>query len=73
MPNRNAKSNFGPVVVPADAYFMMGDNRDNSEDSRYIGFVPREKLIARATRVLVSADIIDHWQPRLERTASRLR
>jgi signal peptidase I len=72
MPNRNAKSNFGPVVVPADAYFMMGDNRDNSEDSRYIGFVPRELLIGRAGRVLVSADIKDNWKPRFERTIQPL-
>ena len=73
LPGLASRSSFGPVTVPKDQYLMLGDNRDNSEDSRYIGLVPREKLIARATRVLVSADIIDHWQPRPERTASVLR
>lgn len=63
---------FGPLEVPPDSYFMLGDNRDNSEDSRFIGFVPRSKLIGRAERTLVSADIKGSWLPRLERTWARL-
>ncbi|WP_395680399.1 signal peptidase I [Dokdonella sp.] len=73
LPGLPSRSSFGPLTVPQDQYLMLGDNRDNSEDSRYIGFVPRERLIARATRVLVSADIKDRWQPRLGRTGSALR
>ena len=68
-----AMRNFGPVVVPADHYFMMGDNRDNSVDSRYIGLVPRNLLIGRAGHILVSADIKGDWMPRLHRIASALK
>ena len=67
-----APRSFGPIAVPPGQYFMLGDNRDNSEDSRYIGFVRRELLIGRAVRIAVSADITGNWLPRLERTASRL-
>jgi signal peptidase I len=68
---RNAPD-FGPLVVPADQYLMLGDNRDNSADSRYIGLVPRDLLIGRAERILVSAAITQHWQPRFERFGQNL-
>jgi len=42
------RERFGPVTVPADKYFMMGDNRDNSQDSRYWGFLPRDYVKGRA-------------------------
>lgn len=42
------RDNFGPVTVPEGYVFAMGDNRDNSEDSRFWGFVPREYIRGRA-------------------------
>ena len=62
-----AKDNWGPMTIPPDQFLMLGDNRDNSADSRYIGPVPRQLLIGRAERILVSADILEKWQPRFER------
>lgn len=41
------RDNWGPLVVPPGQYFMLGDNRDNSEDSRYWGFVPRAAIHGR--------------------------
>ncbi|MYM34118.1 signal peptidase I [Duganella sp. FT50W] len=67
LPQLQARRDFGPIVVPPGQYMMLGDNRDNSEDSRYIGMVPRALLIGRAERVLASADITGNWMPRTER------
>ena len=47
---------FGPVRVPEGMYLMLGDNRDNSADSRYIGFVPRRNIVGLTSRVAVSFD-----------------
>ncbi|HEU4777087.1 MAG TPA: signal peptidase I [Telluria sp.] len=67
LPGVQARRSFGPITVPPDQFLMLGDNRDNSEDSRYIGLVPRALLVGRAVRVLVSADIEGNWMPRFER------
>ena len=67
LPDIQAKRSFGPVVVPRDNYFFLGDNRDNSADSRFIGFVPRHLLVGRAHHILVSADIKGNWFPRFDR------
>ena len=64
---RTAASTFGPVVVPAGRYLVMGDNRDNSFDSRYFGFVPRSEILGQATRVVASVDPARSFRPRFER------
>jgi signal peptidase I len=50
----DVRRNYGPVVVPDGHYFMMGDNRDNSQDSRYWGFLPREYVKGKALFVYFS-------------------
>ena len=45
-----------PMLIPENSFFVMGDSRDNSEDSRYWGFVPRELIIGRAMFVYWSCD-----------------
>jgi signal peptidase I len=42
------RERYGPVTVPDAQYFVMGDNRDNSQDSRYWGFLPRHYIKGRA-------------------------
>jgi signal peptidase I len=67
LPGLRAMRDFGPVIVPQGSYFMMGDNRDDSADSRYIGPVTRRLIIGRTSRLLVSADILGDWMPRFGR------
>jgi signal peptidase I len=72
IPAVSALRNFGPVQVPAGCYFMMGDNRDNSYDSRYFGVVKRSRIVGRATAVVASLDADHHWRPRWDRFFSSL-
>jgi signal peptidase I len=54
LPAGDPRRKFGPVTVPADSYFMMGDNRDNSEDSRYWGTLPRNHVKGKALFLYMS-------------------
>jgi len=66
LPDPNApQENTGPFHVPANSYFVMGDNRDNSDDSRYWGFVPRANLIGTPLFIYLSVRAPDNdvWEP----------
>jgi signal peptidase I len=67
LPQRLGRASVGQVAVPDGSYFVLGDNRDNSADSRYIGFVPRRNIVGRATRIVVSLDPDRHFLPRPDR------
>jgi signal peptidase I len=47
----DVRERYGPVTVPAEQYFVMGDNRDNSQDSRYWGFLPRHYIKGKALMI----------------------
>ena len=61
---RNSRDNFGPYIVPQDCYFVMGDNRDNSSDSRYWGPVNSSLILGKAIRI--------YWSPNLSRIGLRV-
>jgi len=67
LPNFPALRTFGPVRVPPGQYFAMGDNRDNSHDSRFFGCVARDRILGRATAVVASVDLDRYLQPRFTR------
>ena len=72
LPQRLALRSFGPMTVPSGQYLMLGDNRDDSHDSRYIGFVPRAQLTGRVRRVMFSLDPQHYYLPRMQRFAAVL-
>lgn len=63
----SAQRSFSPVVVPPGRYFLMGDSRDNSLDSRAFGFASRDAVLGKAERILVSLNINDRYRLRTER------
>lgn len=72
LPQIMARRTFGPVIVPPGKYFMMGDNRDNSSDSRYWGVVDRKEIVGRATAVVMSLDHQHYYEPRWSRFFTKL-
>jgi signal peptidase I len=72
IPSVQSRSSFAEQTVPAGQYFMMGDNRDNSLDSRYFGFVPRQEIVGEAVGVAMSFDKTKSFSPRWGRFFSKL-
>lgn len=63
---------FSTVKVPSGHYLVLGDNRNNSADSRYYGFVPEQELQGRATNVVISLDPDNYYLPREDRSLTPL-
>lgn len=65
--NNMPGSSFAPVKIPEGKYLVLGDNRDNSADSRYIGLIDRRAIVGRATSVIASWNRDQFYLPRKNR------
>jgi len=68
----SSNTNFENVKIPANYYLVLGDNRDNSADSRYIGLIPRHEIIGRARTVVISLNYDNYYLPRTSRFLHKL-
>lgn len=72
LPDRAAMRDFPATTLSAGNYFVMGDSRDNSKDSRFIGLIQRKQIVGKAERAVASANLNRHCLPRFDRFFSKL-
>jgi len=61
--NLGSRDNYGPITIPDSMYWAMGDNRDNSADSRYWGFLPRDHIVGKALIIYFSINSVAYPLP----------
>jgi signal peptidase I len=67
LPRASRMSSFQPVQVPEGHVLVLGDNRNNSADSRYYGFIPMSEISGKALKVIASLDEDNYYLPRSDR------
>jgi signal peptidase I len=72
-PHDLGHTSMAPIVLRPLEYFVMGDNRDNSNDSRFIGFIERRSIVGKAVAVAFSLDRKNYFAPRFDRFFEGLR
>lgn len=68
----NRVSSFNALIIPEKLYLVLGDNRNNSADSRFIGLIPRKEIIGRAKHVVISLNYDNYYFPRTNRFLHKL-
>lgn len=71
-PLRSRADSFNPVTIPTSLYLVLGDNRNNSADSRVIGFIPRKEILGRTRYVVMSLNYNNYYLPRSDRIFTKL-
>jgi signal peptidase I len=72
VPSLRDKNDSEDIIVPAGEYLMIGDNRDNSYDGRYWGFVPDDHLVGKATRIWFNWDLHRSGGPKWSRIGHKI-